>query len=127
MQSLDREISILLGVMIGYHVVESSEDQIVVPQFQTPDNFKRTGGATAENNTGFAVVIPIERIFEAMEAEDVKKQLDSVIEKRFKQSGFRPASAKAPIPIEPVDANPSHKEDFMSVLSEAAQGPSKGD
>jgi hypothetical protein len=53
--------------LVGYHVLESNEDQIVAPrQGQEPLD------APAElpldqRNTGFGVVIPIERVLEVLE------------------------------------------------------------
>lgn len=128
MQALNEEISMLIGVMLGYHVVESAEDQITVQQFQGAENFKQTAGTTAENNTGLAVVVPIERVFEIMETDTMKAKLRESVEFSRKKAGFRAAGAiEAAVPVERADANPSHKEDFMATLGEAAQPRAKGD
>lgn len=120
-QLLDHDISLLLGVMIGYHIVESKEDQIEVPQFQ---EFREAGAPQmTERNTGFAVVIPEDRLFELMESEEMSKRLDALVTEHFKKSGFRRAGASsAKAQAEPSDANPDHKEDFTSLLNAAAKG-----
>jgi hypothetical protein len=84
---------ILLGVMLGYHVVQSAEDQISVPSNQqTADG---PGGAPTslagmdERNTGFAVVVPIERAFDIVQGEQMKTALQDAIERHFAGSGYR--------------------------------------
>jgi len=51
---------ILLGVMLGYHVLQSAEDQILVPRNQQIADGPRLPSSTEidERNTGFAVVVP---------------------------------------------------------------------
>ena len=57
----DKEL-ITIGMIVGYHLVASAEDQIVVPQVQGNDPYPEY--SLDERNTGFAVVIPMERVFE---------------------------------------------------------------
>jgi hypothetical protein len=52
-------------------VVESVEDQISVPQYQAANNSNKEIAqqrSLDERNTGFAVVLPIEMIFDALES-----------------------------------------------------------
>jgi hypothetical protein len=59
------------------------EDQIPVPQFQGDDVVE--GAVSLERrNTGFAVVIPIERIFDIMESDYMRRTLDAEIDKNLK-------------------------------------------
>ena len=115
----------ILGLLIGYHVVESKEDQIVVPQFQGAKSASADGGID-ERNTGFAVVIPIERIFDILESAPVVAGQQAWI-KHHMETGFRAASAtshgspEAEVSVEPATDNPSHKEDFMSLLNAASK------
>ncbi len=128
LQILNEEVSILLGVMIGYHVVESAEDQIAVPQFQD-SNFKQTGGITAENNTGFAVVIPITRVQEIMESDLMKgtiKLAHEIAKHRFRPASSASASLRA-AENKPDGPNPDHLEDFTALLSAAAKVQSPKD
>jgi hypothetical protein len=83
---------ILLGVMLGYHVVESAEDQILVPRVQQIAD--GTGDTPAspgidERNTGFAVVVPIERAFDIVQGEEMKAALGHAIERHFARSGYK--------------------------------------
>jgi len=77
--------AIFIGVMLGYHLVASAEDQIVVPAMQGD-----VGGSDEpsldERNTGFAVVLPIERIFETMESDTLRKSMDDAIERLSKSA-----------------------------------------
>jgi len=78
-QHLKEEMALLIGVMIGYHVVESKEDQIPVPQFQEPKPFREASAGFEERNTGFAVVIPEERLLEIIESDEMRKLMDGAI------------------------------------------------
>jgi hypothetical protein len=68
---------ILIGMMLGYHLVSSAQDQIVVPLKQRGEI--TTEYSLDERNTGFGVVLPIERIFSRIEQEDFCNALDECI------------------------------------------------
>jgi len=78
-----------LGILVGYHVVESKTDQILVPQYQE-GNMVESGAAHGvdERNTGFAVVIPIERVIEIFEIDSLVKHLDIEADRHYKESGY---------------------------------------
>jgi hypothetical protein len=85
-----------IGVLVGYHVVESKEDQIQVPQHPEP-GMAAAGSEGArsidERNTGFGVVIPFERVLEVIEGPEMTELCSlSLAEFRARQ-GFKPASA----------------------------------
>lgn len=118
-----------LGMMLGYHLVATAQDQIQVPNQDgdIPDNL-----SVDERNTGFAVVVPFERFFELLESDPMKKIFRSSIDDRLKSSKFREAGATpvktSGIPISiGGDANPSHKEDFTSLLNAAAKTKPQAD
>jgi hypothetical protein len=120
-----------LGILIGYHVVESKEDEIVVPQFQAaPDS--RTASPQSqqreERRTGFAVVLPINHIFRIFESEKMTKILKEAADDLKKKSGFRRASA-GPLEVDlpSSDANPTHLEDFNRLVDVAARKRPQGD
>ena len=126
---------ILIGILVGYHVVESAEDQIQVPKFQ-PAKTAGAGGSSPsidERNTGFAVVIPIERIFEILETPDMKAKFEKTAADHFAKSGYRPASATAPENVSASgekNAAPTaqeHKAAFNSLLSAAAKTKKQDD
>ncbi|HWU27391.1 MAG TPA: hypothetical protein VN154_13415 [Rhizomicrobium sp.] len=114
-----------LGLMLGYHVVETSQDQISVPQFQGED--PPTIFSLDERNTGFGVVLPFVDILEVWQQPVAQAHMKKIVENLRAKSGYRPAgikippSRKAEAPTESPDANPSHKEDFMSLLGAAAK------
>ncbi|WP_095199055.1 serine protease [Mesorhizobium carmichaelinearum] len=64
-----------IGVMIGYHLVRSAEDQIAVPHDEDAD----PGPDTDERNTGFAVVVPIERVFDLLEKPELVAEMDETV------------------------------------------------
>lgn len=110
-----------IGMMLGYHVVETAQDQISVPQIQGEPQPDAT--SVDERNTGFAVVLPLMRIFEYFESEWAQAQMKKAEEAHFKNAGYRPAGIKTSAKeaqAEPEDANPDHKEDFTSLLNAAA-------
>ncbi|MER8451533.1 serine protease [Mesorhizobium sp. M1428] len=81
-----------IGVMIGYHLVRSAEDQIAVPHNEDAD----PGPDTDERNTGFAVVVPIERVFDLLEKRELVAAMDETVNHLSKTGGFRPASVGGP-------------------------------
>jgi hypothetical protein len=93
-----------LGILIGYHVIETREDELIVPQFQQASEYRelneRPNQRSEERHTGFAVVLPINHIFSMFESEQMTSILKDGIEHARKKSGYRPASA-APLEIDP--------------------------
>ena len=76
---------ITIGMMVGYQLVATAQDQIVVPQLQ--GEVPGSEYSLDERNTGFAVVIPMERIFEIVESDEFNNQAIRSIEHRLKTSG----------------------------------------
>lgn len=70
--------AICIGMMLGYHLSASAEDQIIVPA-----SSKLMEGTNEpsldERNTGFGVVLPIERLFEVMESNAMRRAMDDAI------------------------------------------------
>jgi hypothetical protein len=73
--------NLLLGMLIGYHLLGSATDQI--PVAQTIEN-ERLDWAPSPNmeavNTGIGVVIPIERVLEIIEQPALQPHLDATAE-----------------------------------------------
>jgi hypothetical protein len=123
-----------LGILIGHHMIKSKEAQLAVPQFQQLPEDREEGESDEmpldERRTGFAVVIPINRIFEIFESDELRKILGQAADDSKAGSGFRRASA-ASSPLEvglpSNDANPNHQEDFRRLLGAAAQKPEPKD
>jgi hypothetical protein len=72
-------------MMLGYHLVASAKDQIVVPKMQGEE--PQSEYSLDERNTGFAVVVPIEKLFDVMEASDTRKIMDAEIRRRRQSDG----------------------------------------
>jgi hypothetical protein len=122
--------AICIGMMLGYHLSASVDDQIVVPVHQETEQQIEEGHdesgdklSLEERNTGFAVVLPIERILEVMESEPVRKAMDDTISKT--KGRVRPAGVpvvERPEAVPPANGeNPTHREDFTRLLGEAAR------
>lgn len=78
----DESHGTILGMLIGYHVVETSEDQIqVAPSNNEADNAQHPLSID-ERNTGFGVVIPIERVCDILESEGVQLALANALKLR---------------------------------------------
>jgi hypothetical protein len=124
---VQRRAYLPLGILLGYHVVESKEDEIVVPQFQNDDPPNRDDKGVDERRTGFSVVLPINHAHDIVESEEFMKRTKEALEDFKKKKGsFREASAvpsangvRGDAPAS--DANLNHREDFNSLLGEAAR------
>jgi hypothetical protein len=74
--------AICIGMMLGYHLSASAEDQIVVPPFETVTEGTNEPSLD-ERNTGFGVVLPIERLFEVMESDAMRRGMDDAIKRQI--------------------------------------------
>jgi len=97
----------IIGVLVGYHVVETKEDQIAVPQFQQNNGSKAASAERGvdERNTGFAVVIPIERIFDILEKPELVATMKAWVQQNVKKA----SGPSSQITASKSD-NPSHTE-----------------
>jgi hypothetical protein len=123
-QYLTSPTYIPLGMMLGYHLVSTAEDQIHVPRIAGEDQ-PVPEYSMDERNTGFGVVIPLDRIFDVMEglhdimAESAKRKLKN---SGFREAGLGPSSSSEKSGDPPAtDANPKHQEDFTSLVAAAAR------
>jgi hypothetical protein len=94
-----------LGILIGHHMIKSRESELAVPQFQQiPEERERDDSDEMpldERRTGFAVVLPINHIFDMFESEELKKLFGRAASEEMAKSGFRPASAvSSPLELE---------------------------
>lgn len=81
----------ILGVLVGYHLVEDETDVISVPRQARPATVDEQQYSADERNTGFGVVIPIERVFEIIERPDVRKICEQVVASMRSKAGYREA------------------------------------
>jgi hypothetical protein len=127
-----------IGILIGYHVIESKEDEIVVPQFQVSreerDHAKMAEPSKVEQRrTGFAVVIPFYLLYHIFESEQMQSMFKKAADLQRTFSGYKTASAKPPgfdaaFGVgPPSDANPNAREDFNSLLGAAVKKPAQED
>ena len=115
--SPDRGAQYLMGLILGYNEVLNPTDNILVPgrAFKVD---RRRRKVLAPMNTGIAVVLPIEKVIETLNQPEIAKMREEA-ERQEKTSGqrrFVPTSAASAEMGEP-DVNPSHREDFTSLLS----------
>jgi len=114
--------NIFIGMMLGYHLVASAEDQIIVPQMQQVDESGRKDEPSLdERNTGFGIVLPIEHLFEVMESEGMRKAMDSAMRQPQGKTRVRPAGAGSPAKADDAgppadDAGPTYRERFNRLL-----------
>lgn len=132
-QYLDGNWYLPIGILVGYHVVESKEDQVVVAKWQTPQEAEEPKDTYSldQRNTGFGIVIPFEKVVEMLKG--MKPGFKAYAEQLKKNTPFRPASVSSADTNEVVSAppstseNPKHLEDFTSLVSEAARKPKQDD
>ncbi|MBV8188078.1 MAG: hypothetical protein JO339_12625 [Alphaproteobacteria bacterium] len=96
-EHLTGPMQIIIGVQVGYHLIESKEDQIIVLAQHDVDplNDKETPAdvyGSDELRTGFSVVVPAQRIFQIIESSVVQQNMKEGIERVQKRGGFRPSS-----------------------------------
>jgi hypothetical protein len=115
-----------IGVLIGHHVIETKEDEIVVPEFR--EDSIREPGALTQKNTGFGVVIPMERLFEMVETKRFEDSFADALAQHRARAGFKADGAattvavSAPAPGPPAtEDNPTHAEDFRRLVTAAAK------
>jgi hypothetical protein len=87
-----------LGILVGLHVVESKEDQVLVPRFQESgsealdEDARDDEGSLDQRNTGFGVVIPIERALDIVERPDVRAAMAAGVALAKLMGQLKPAS-----------------------------------
>ena len=85
-----------LGILIGYHLVASKDDQISVPRFQEGKPASADEGdpySLDERNTGFGIVIPIERLLDIVESDAIQVPVKAEIQRSKTDAPFKPAGA----------------------------------
>lgn len=91
-----------IGMVLGYHSVESKEDQIPVPAIQGEP--VEQAGPMVDRNTGLTTVVPIERVIEMIEAPEVQDRLKKAVDAHRKAQGFKPSG----LGVSPVGAPQSN-------------------
>lgn len=81
----------LVGMLVGYHLVEGKYDQIVVPVEQRTASAESHDLAFDERITGFGVVIPIERAVEIVESQEFEKMANDKLAEHFRRLGHQSA------------------------------------
>jgi hypothetical protein len=132
-QVLQQRAHFPLGILTGYHVVESSQDEMVMPKFQQPESDLAElpvslAPKQEERRTGFAVVVPINHVFEIFESEEIMAILKRVANATRNRAGYRPASA-GPVEVDhpASDVPTSDREHFTALLNAAARKPESKD
>jgi hypothetical protein len=87
-QVRNNNIPIPFGMLLGHHVIESKEDEIPISEYQSSGSEEPS--VLSARNTGFGVVIPLQRITEILERDDIVRVLRQVAEQYRKKSGFVP-------------------------------------
>lgn len=81
----------LIGMLLGYHAVEYKEDQIEVPRYGAREaSANDLSYSSDERNTGFGVVVMIERLFDIFETKAFEDAATTSLN-RFAYKGYREA------------------------------------
>jgi hypothetical protein len=115
-------VNFLIGLMHGHFFVENPEDAI------SPSGKDRT---TGQINTGIGLVIPAQFILDLVNHPDREAEREAAVEHIRKRSKVRADAAIARVTGAALptvessppasDANPTHREDFTSLVSAAAR------
>jgi hypothetical protein len=123
-----------LGILIGHHMIRSKEAELAVPQFQQQPEDRGEDESNEmpldERRTGFAVVLPIQHVFQIFESDLMKKIFREAADDLKAKSGFRPASADSPaleVGLPSNDVPPSDRGAFTRLLNAAARKPEPKD
>jgi hypothetical protein len=107
----------LLGLMHGHFDVKNLREDMA-------DAGAKGGGI----NTGIGVVIPCEKILEAIDQPEFVELRTMMIEKKRKEAGAKPDVISDDQPdLQSTDENPKHREDFMRLQSVAARKQQRDD
>jgi hypothetical protein len=108
----------LIGMIIGAHSARYFSDFIAEAETDL-----RSASPDVEFNAGISVAIPAALIVEFFQMDPVRTPRDAAIEERRRRSGYKPTGSSSVS----VPRNPSHKEDFTSLLHAAARKKTQGD
>lgn len=100
--AIKRTLYFPLGIQVGYHLVESKEDQILVPQHQGDPVDQGAGRPydplrSDELRTGFSVVVPFERLLELAESPMWQNAMKASVEAARARSGHSPSGLPSPV------------------------------
>ena len=113
---------LLMGMVLGYNEVFTVRDIIEIRRKGTEEVERKEA---IPLNTGIAVVLPMWKIIEAVEQDAIRQKREEALKKTNKEKGRGsvPTSAAPPIGSGPSTTanNPSHKEDFTSLVERAAK------
>lgn len=116
-----------MGMLLGHDQVGSHGDRIEIeqPNLTRPEKKKKLLEVTAPLNTGIGIVLPIEIVKEAInqpKLEELRK-----IAMKNKYNTFKADAAGEAASPQASDANPTHLEDFRTLLTAASKTPPRGD
>jgi len=113
---------LLLGVFIYFHGGNYLQD------FVAEDDSEIHPLKDADFNSGIGVALPVSLIIELLNSTEAKESRMKEVNEKKKRSGARPASAIRHVPSGDADAalpasdvNPTHREDFNSLVNAAAR------
>jgi hypothetical protein len=113
----------LIGMVLGHPRAHNPDDLVEMP---VRGRAKKTKLAPVPLNTGIAVVLPIADIIAAIDQPVIRKNREEALRQEAKDRTFKADGAAESEPPTTAD-NPSHREDFTSLLRAAAtRKPSKG-
>ena len=116
----------LMGMLLGHHQVQSSHDTVEIIQGEGDE--KKSEDIPIPLNTGIGIVLPFHYVEEAIEQPALREARQMVVDEMRKGSGFKPDSAGI-VESEPSTKadNPSHREDFNSLLTSVATAKKSDD
>jgi hypothetical protein len=115
---IDEKMSVLPYLLIG--MIQGSHGGDYSAEF-VEDRDGNKISPDREFNAGISVTVPSEQIVEILGYDEMKKERLAVIEEKKRRIGYRPSGADESPSREEAGDNPSHREDFTSLLNAAAK------
>lgn len=108
------QVAAMVGLMHGHFDIRNLNEDVV------------TDDGTASVHTGMGVVVPVEKIIETLEHPDLVAKRKKIVANLRKETGATADVFSEPAP-QASDENPTHLEDFTSLLGKAAKTPPQDD
>lgn len=112
----------LIGIMQGLHSGQYATD------FVSEHDEEKIVPTETDFNAGIGIAIPIVHVLETINQPKLKEARLAALKAKRKETGYHPASSSdrtkvfgTPPSLSADDTNPHHREDFTSLLTEAAR------
>lgn len=105
----------IMGVNIGLFTTLALGDALPISELDNRETILESMSA------GISIVVPIQRVIEILEGDELENRRKIAVENFEATSGFVATSAARELHHDESDANPRHQEDFTALVSKASR------